>query len=106
LPGQQRKAELVDVAKARPEKETSRVADLERDVSDQLATFIEDAFTRQDRALQVPAADLADFGRAAVDGLEQLAAIDPRRSEHYHRLVELLFVLLARAASEPEANVP
>jgi AcrR family transcriptional regulator len=81
-----------------------RVADLERDVSDHLATFIEDAFTRQGRALQISAADLADLGRAAVDGLEQLAAIDPGRSEHYHRLVELLFVLLAKAASEPESE--
>ena len=76
-----------------------RVADLEREVSDYLATFIEDAFARQHRALQVSARDLADLGRAAVDGLEQLAAIDPARSAHYHRLVELLFVLLARAAA-------
>jgi AcrR family transcriptional regulator len=81
-----------------------RVADLERGVSDHLATFIEDAFTRQDRDLHIPAADLADLGRAAVDGLEQLAAIDPGRSEHYQRLVELLFVLLAKAASAPEGD--
>jgi AcrR family transcriptional regulator len=77
-----------------------RVAELERDVSNHLATFIEDAFTRQGMLLRVPAADLADLGRAGVDGLEQLAAIDPSRAEHYHRLVELLFVLLAKAASE------
>lgn len=77
-----------------------RVAELEREVSDHLAGFIEDAFGRQGMTLQVPAADLADLGRAGVDGLEQLAAIDPSRAEHYHRLVELLFVLLAKAASE------
>ena len=79
-----------------------RVADLERGVSDYLATFIEDAFARQQRTLQVSARDLADLGRAAVDGLEQMAAIDHAQSAHYHRLVELLFVLLARAAAEPD----
>ncbi|HWA65077.1 MAG TPA: TetR/AcrR family transcriptional regulator [Mycobacteriales bacterium] len=78
-----------------------RVAELEREVSDHLAAFIEDAFARQQRTLSVAAIDLADLGRAAVDGLEQLAAIDPSRAGHYQRLVELLFVLLAKAASEP-----
>jgi AcrR family transcriptional regulator len=77
-----------------------RVAELEREVSDHLASFIEDAFARQQRTLQISAMDLADLGRAAVDGLEQLAAIDPTRAAHYHRLVELLFLLLAKAASD------
>ncbi|HVU60210.1 MAG TPA: TetR/AcrR family transcriptional regulator [Mycobacteriales bacterium] len=77
-----------------------RIAKLEREVSDHLATFIEDAFVRQQRTLHISAVDLADLGRAGVDGLEQLAAIDPSRAAHYHRLVEMLFVLLAKAASE------
>jgi len=82
----------------------ARIAELEHGISDSLATFIEDAFARQNRTLRVPAKDLADLGRAGLDGLEQLAAIDPGQAAHYQHLIELLFVLLAKEAADPSSG--
>lgn len=78
-----------------------RLARLEQQASEKLAAFIEDAFDRQGLRLQMPATDLADIGRAAVNGLELAAAINAEHAPRYHRLIETLFVLLARASTEP-----
>lgn len=78
-----------------------RLARLEKQASDKLAAFIEDAFARQGRQLALPAADLADIGRAGVNGLELAAAIDPKGAARYRGLIETLFVLLAQAADGP-----
>ncbi len=77
-----------------------RLAELERQTSDKLTSFIEDEFSRR----QVPtgnARELADLGRAAVDGVEQLAAITEEKADYYKNLVSRLFVLLAQAANGP-----
>lgn len=77
-----------------------RLAELERQTSDKLTSFIEDEFSRR----QIPlhhARELAELGRAAVDGLEQLAAISEDRADYYKHLVSRLFVLLAQAANDP-----
>ena len=78
-----------------------RVAALERQNGDKMAAFIEDEFAKRGVALGVPARDLADVGRAAVMGLEQMAAIDEENAENYQRLVGYIFTLLAQAAIPP-----
>jgi AcrR family transcriptional regulator len=79
-----------------------RLARLERQASEKLAAFIEDAFGRQGLQLQMPALDLADIGRAGVNGLELAAAINEERAPHYRELIQTLFVLLARAATRDQ----
>jgi len=79
-----------------------RLARLERQATEKLAAFIEDAFERQGMKLEMPALDLADLGRAGVNGLELAAAVDEENAARYRELIELLFVLLARAAAGPE----
>ena len=81
-----------------------RLATLERQASDKLAAFIEDMFARQDLRLQMPARDLADLGRAAVNGLEEAAAVDEENAAHYRELINTLFLVLARAAAELPAT--
>lgn len=76
-----------------------RLARLEQQASEKLAAFIEDAFERQGRQLHMPAADLADIGRAAVNGLELAAAVNEGGAARYRSLIETLFVLLAQAAA-------
>lgn len=78
-----------------------RLARLERQASEKLAAFIEDAFERQGRQPQIPARDLADIGRAGVNGLELAAAIDEDNAPRYRALIEMLFILLAGAAGDP-----
>jgi hypothetical protein len=51
--------------------------------------------------LDVSARDFGDIGRAAVEGLMQLAWIDEANAEHYERLVETVFVLMAKTALTP-----
>jgi AcrR family transcriptional regulator len=81
-----------------------RLARLERQASEKLAAFIEDAFGRQGLQLQMPALDLADIGRAGVNGLELAAAINEERAPHYRELIQTLFVLLARAATRDQED--
>jgi AcrR family transcriptional regulator len=82
-----------------------RLAALERQQSEKLTGFIQEEFERRQISTDI-AADLADLGKAAVDGLEQVAAIDEERAEHYKRLVSYLFVLLAQVASNPPPQSP
>src|SRR4051812_23829556 len=81
-----------------------RLARLERQASEKLAAFIEDAFERQGLQLQMPALDLADIGRAGVNGLELAAAINEQRAPYYRELIQTLFVLLARAATRDQED--
>jgi AcrR family transcriptional regulator len=76
-----------------------RLAELERQTSKKLTGFIEEEFSRRNIPID-RAGDLADLGRAAVDGLVQAAAIDEERADHYKRLVSYLFVLLAETLGE------
>jgi AcrR family transcriptional regulator len=80
-----------------------RLALLERQVSEKLASFIEDNIPQslaRDRARE-----LADLGRAAVTGLQQVAAIDEERSDYYRGLVSWLFVLLSKVVTEPQEGL-
>lgn len=80
-----------------------RLAVLEREVSEKLASFIEENVPvpiSHDRARE-----LADLGRAAVLGLEQLAGIDEERGGYYKNLVSWLFVLLSQAVAEPSEDL-
>ena len=79
-----------------------RLARLEQQASAKLAAFIEDSFARQGMRLRMSATDLADIGRAGVNGLELAAAISEERAPHYRELIETLFILLARAAESAD----
>jgi len=78
-----------------------RLVKLEQQATNKLAAFIEDTFARQGLALRTPAKELAELGRAAVNGLEEAAAVDADNAAHYRDLIQTLFILLARAAAEP-----
>lgn len=80
-----------------------RLVKLEQQATDKLAGFIEDTFARQGIKLRAPAKDLAELGRAGVNGLEEAAAIDDKNAAHYRELIQTLFVLLAGAAVGPTA---
>jgi AcrR family transcriptional regulator len=86
-----------------PEART-RLVRLEQQATAKLAAFIEDMFERQRVPLRVSATDLAELGRAAVNGLEEAAAIDEENAARYRELIETLFVLLARAATDLPAD--
>jgi AcrR family transcriptional regulator len=75
-----------------------RLAELQRETSDKAARLVEEQFLHQGRGGDVTARDLADIGRAAVQGLMQMAWIDEENAEHYERLVETVFVMMARLA--------
>jgi AcrR family transcriptional regulator len=80
-----------------------RLAELERQTSDKLTAFIEETFTHR----RIPAGrarQVAALGRAAVDGLEQMAAVDEENAGYYRELVSSLFLLLARILEEPPAD--
>ena len=76
-----------------------RLVKLEQQATDKLAGFIEDTFARQGMQLRTPAKQLAELGRAGVNGLEEAAAVDEENAAHYRELIQTLFVLLARAAA-------
>lgn len=80
-----------------------RLVKLEQQATDKLAGFIEDTFARQGMQLRTPAKQLAELGRAGVNGLEEAAAVDEENAAHYRELIQTLFVLLARAAAGSDA---
>lgn len=80
-----------------------RLVKLEQQATDKLAGFIEDTFARQGMQLRTPAKQLAELGRAGVNGLEEAAAVDEESAAHYRELIQTLFVLLARAAAGSDA---
>jgi AcrR family transcriptional regulator len=80
-----------------------RLVKLEQQATDKLAAFIEDTFARQGTQLRAPAKQLAEIGRAGVNGLEEAAAVDEENAAHYRELIQTLFVLLARAAAGSDA---
>lgn len=80
----------------------ARLVKLEQQATDKLAGFIEDTFARQGMKLRTPAKQLAEIGRAGVNGLEEAAAVDEENAAHYRELIQNLFVLLAQAAAGPE----
>ena len=84
----------------------ARLVRLEQQATDKLAAFIEEMFERQQMRLRMPAKDLAELGRAAVNGLEEAAAVDADNAEHYRELIETLFILLARAAADVPSDSP
>jgi AcrR family transcriptional regulator len=79
-----------------------RVAEWDRQMSESLTSFVEEVVAFPPSVPRQRAHELADLGRAAVDGLEQLAAIDEERAEYYKGLVSLLFTLLVKGIPEPE----
>ena len=64
-----------------------------------LAAFIEETFAAQGTKLRASAKELAELGRAGVNGLEAAAAVDEHNAAHYRELIQKLFVLLAQAAA-------
>jgi AcrR family transcriptional regulator len=82
-----------------------RLAERDRKMSETLASFLEEVFAPRTISSQ-RAQELADLGRAAVDGLEQLAAIDEERASYFKGLVSLLFTLLAKGVSELPPEEP
>jgi AcrR family transcriptional regulator len=76
-----------------------RLAERDRQMSETLTSFVEEVFAPRTVSRQ-RARELADLGRAALDGLEQLAALDEERADYFKGLVSLLFTLLARGITE------
>lgn len=76
-----------------------RLAQLQRETADKAARLVEEQFEHHGLGSNVTARDLADIGRAAVQGLMQMASIDEENAEHYERLVETVFVMMAGLAS-------
>jgi AcrR family transcriptional regulator len=81
-----------------------RLVQADRRVSERTAGLVE-AMLAGRGTLTVPACDIADIGRAAINGLLQLAATDPEQTDRYlHQLVDTLFVLLTAAVTGPTPN--
>jgi len=78
-----------------------RFVEAERQSVDKVTHLIDEFMTSTGLQLKIPARDLADISRAAVEGLFQLSAIDEEHAERYSGLVETLFVLLAEAMMAP-----
>ena len=78
-----------------------RLAERERDTSLKAAELVEREVRRHGLKLEMPARDLADIGRAAVEGLLQLAAIDEEERPRYESLIQAVFVLMAGASIKP-----
>jgi AcrR family transcriptional regulator len=76
-----------------------RLLDSDHKMADRMAALIEHNMEASNHRLDIPASDLADIGRAAVLGLMQYAALDEERADHYLRLIETVFVLLAEPQS-------
>ncbi|MHB8671394.1 MAG: TetR/AcrR family transcriptional regulator [Acidimicrobiales bacterium] len=72
-----------------------RLADAEDRTRDKIVEVVEREAARYGAKLRLPARDLADIARAAIDGLEQYALIHDEEAERYEGLVQSLFVLLA-----------
>jgi len=83
-----------------------RLAEADRRTGEKMARFIEEQIVASGIRLKIPARDLGDIGRAAIQGLLQYAATDEQQAERYEQLVESLFVLMAGAAFEPEQPRP
>jgi len=78
-----------------------RLAEVERRMSHSAADLVEREMSRHGLTLDMPARDLGDIGRAAVEGLLQLAAIDDDERARYESLIETVFILMARASVKP-----
>ena len=76
-----------------------RLVKLEQQATAKLAAFIEDTFAAHGTTLRTSAKELAELGRAGVNGLEEAAAVDEHNASHYRELIRKLFVLLAQAAA-------
>jgi AcrR family transcriptional regulator len=81
-----------------------RLLDSDHRMADRMAELIEHNMKASDHRLDIPASDLADIGRAAVLGLMQYAAVDEERADHYQRLIETVFVLLAEPQTGSRAT--
>ena len=78
-----------------------RFVELEHRMSRNGADLVEREMGRHGLTLDMPARDLGDIGRAAVEGLLQLAAIDDDERARYESLIETVFILMAQAAVKP-----
>jgi AcrR family transcriptional regulator len=83
-----------------------RLAQMERETSMKAARLVEEQVARHGLTLDISPRDLADIGRAAVEGLMQLAWIDEDDAERYEHLVENVFVLLAQAVRPEDQSPP
>jgi AcrR family transcriptional regulator len=73
-----------------------RLVEIDRRRSRDTAQLIEKMVGGND-GMRIPAADLADIGRAAVIGLLSYAAVDEELRERYEGLVKTFFVFLTEA---------
>jgi AcrR family transcriptional regulator len=78
-----------------------RFIEAERQSVDKVTQLIEEFVANTGLRLKMPARDLAEISRAALEGLFQLATIDAEYEERYRGLIERLFVLLAESMAEP-----
>ena len=76
-----------------------RLATMQRETSEKAARLVEQMFMEHGLNRNIAARDLADIGRAAVQGLMQMASIDEENAERYEQLVETVFVMMARLSA-------
>jgi len=81
-----------------------RFVEAERQSVDKVTHLIDEFMTSTGLQLKIPARDLAEISRAAIEGLFQLATIDEEHAKRYTGLVERLFVLLAETMAEPASE--
>src|SRR5438132_350591 len=74
-----------------------RLVESDRRIAEKTAHLIDEQLVQRGMRLTVPALDLGQIGRAAIQGILLFAATDTEHAEHYDRLIESLFLLLAGA---------
>ncbi len=79
-----------------------RLVEIEQQNRDKVARLIEEESERRGARLRLSPRDFADISNAALDGLNQMAAIHQEEADHYLSLVEKLFVLLAETVVEAD----
>jgi AcrR family transcriptional regulator len=83
-----------------------RLLELDHRSSDTATGLIVEELERSGRRLRMEPRDLADIGRAAVEGLMLFAAVDEEDAARYERLVQAVFVMLAESIEPADESAP
>lgn len=79
----------------------ARLAAANAEQRDRVATLIDEQSRRMNVKLRLSPQEMAEISWAASDGLQQIAAMDPGRGDHYDKLARLLFEMIGQGLTEP-----
>jgi AcrR family transcriptional regulator len=79
----------------------TRLAAANREQRDRVAALIYEQSRRMNVELRVTPDEMAEISWAASDGLQQVAAMDPERSEHYNKLARIMFEMIGEGLTRP-----